>query len=107
MNPLDFLRQRHGLQMSDKKLQAIVNTCAEIIIIQDQQFAEDETRRIIDEMGGCSVCGDLDGYSCICDDGDDGDDFQPCGECDCPDACDDFGCAIKAGIKERDLPYSF
>lgn len=32
-----------------------------------------------------------------CDDGDDS--FQPCDECDLPDACADFGCAIKAGLK--------
>ena len=24
--------------------------------------------------------------------------------CDCPDACEDFGCAEKAGIKEPGLP---
>jgi hypothetical protein len=28
----------------------------------------------------------------------DEDDFQPCGDCDLPDACADFGCAIKQGI---------
>jgi len=27
--------------------------------------------------------------------GDDDDDFQSCGDCDLPDACRDFGCAIK------------
>lgn len=27
------------------------------------------------------------------------DDFQPCDECDLPDACADYGCAIKAGLK--------
>jgi hypothetical protein len=27
------------------------------------------------------------------------DDFEPCDNCDLPDACADFGCAIKAGIK--------
>ena len=26
------------------------------------------------------------------------DDFQPCDKCDLPDACEDFGCAIKAGL---------
>lgn len=31
---------------------------------------------------------------------DDEDDFEPCVNCDLPDACADFGCAIKAGIKE-------
>ena len=39
--------------------------------VQDQQEFEDETRRAIDMSGGCSVCGALDGYSCICNDNDD------------------------------------
>lgn len=31
----------------------------------------------------------------------DGDpDFQPCDNCDLPDACRDFGCAIKSGIRK-------
>lgn len=29
---------------------------------------------------------------------DDEDDFQPCDNCDLPDACADFGCAVKAGL---------
>jgi hypothetical protein len=32
------------------------------------------------------------------DDYDDEDDFQECDDCDGHDACQDFGCAIKAGI---------
>lgn len=31
---------------------------------------------------------------------DDDNEFQCCDNCDLPDACCDFGCAIKAGIKE-------
>lgn len=27
-------------------------------------------------------------------------DFQPCDNCDLPDACEDFGCAIKQGIRK-------
>ncbi len=27
-------------------------------------------------------------------------DFYPCDNCDLPDACEDFGCAIKSGIKK-------
>lgn len=31
-------------------------------------------------------------------------DFTPCDNCDLPDACSDFGCAIKQGLKdERDF----
>lgn len=26
--------------------------------------------------------------------------FEPCSECDLPDACADYGCAIRAGIKK-------
>lgn len=33
------------------------------------------------------------------DDDTDDDNWQPCNECDLPDACEDFGCAIKQGIK--------
>jgi|CXWL01.1.fsa_nt_gi hypothetical protein len=31
---------------------------------------------------------------------DDDDNFEPCDRCDLPDACRDFGCAIKSGIKK-------
>lgn len=31
---------------------------------------------------------------------DDDDNWQPCDDCDLPDACADFGCAIRAGIKK-------
>lgn len=27
-------------------------------------------------------------------------DFECCEDCDLPDACEDFGCAIKAGLRE-------
>ena len=30
---------------------------------------------------------------------DEDEDFQSCSNCDLPDACADFGCAIKAGLK--------
>lgn len=35
------------------------------------------------------------------DDYQDDDDFQCCADCDLPDACSDFGCAIKSGIVKR------
>jgi len=28
------------------------------------------------------------------------DNWQPCDECDLPDACADFGCAIQKGLRE-------
>lgn len=34
------------------------------------------------------------------------DSWQPCDNCDLPDACADFGCAIKSGVREDDgLPF--
>ena len=38
-----------------------------------------------------------------CDDDydDSEDDFEPCANCDLPDACADFGCAIKQGIRKN------
>lgn len=68
---LDLLRERHGLNLPDNQLQKIVETCAEIIIVQDQEQYEAEMRAAIDEGGGCSACGDLDGYSCTCEDEED------------------------------------
>ena len=32
-----------------------------------------------------------------------GEHFECCQECDLPDACADFGCAIKSGVKESRL----
>lgn len=32
---------------------------------------------------------------------DDEPEFDTCGDCDQPDACSDFGCAIKQGLRER------
>jgi hypothetical protein len=34
---------------------------------------------------------------------DDDDSFEPCSNCDLPDACEDFGCAIKNGVR-KDYP---
>lgn len=28
-------------------------------------------------------------------------DFDPCADCDLPDACADFGCAIRGGVKKQ------
>lgn len=30
-------------------------------------------------------------------------DFYPCDNCDLPDTCEDFGCAIRSGVKEDPL----
>lgn len=64
----------------------------------------------------CSACGsdcEKSGFSpqgsndwfcsqdCYDDYFDDEDSFQCCCDCDLPDACRDFGCAIKAGIVKR------
>ncbi len=29
--------------------------------------------------------------------------FDPCGDCDLPDACEDFGCAIKQGLRTPNI----
>lgn len=37
---------------------------------------------------------------------DEDDSWQPCDNCDLPDACEDFGCAIKSGVRKDDgLPF--
>lgn len=35
------------------------------------------------------------------DEFDDDDDFQCCDKCDLPDACSDFGCAIRTGVRKE------
>lgn len=40
-------------------------------------------------------------YKTLNDLDDDEDDFEPCANCDLPDACADFGCAIKNGIRKN------
>jgi len=32
-------------------------------------------------------------------------DFQCCADCDLPDACEDFGCAIKNGVIKKPFDY--
>lgn len=46
----------------------------------DQEIYEENMRKAIDEAGGCSQCGDLDGYSCTCDDEDELEE-DACGYC--------------------------
>lgn len=46
------------------------------------------------DVGYCLSCYNM----MMADDGDDEDDFQRCSECDGHDACEDFGCAITAGL---------
>jgi hypothetical protein len=57
--------------------------------------------------GNCIGCGcdssedDQDSeYDDVFDDDDDS--WQPCDNCDLPDACADFGCAIEKGIRRPD-----
>ena len=49
------------------------------------------------ELGFCQNCKN---YWTDEDDFDEEDDFQCCDKCDLPDACADFGCAIKSGVKK-------
>lgn len=45
------------------------------------------------DVGYCIPC-----YHLMMADPEDEDDFKRCDECDGHDACEDFGCAIKAGL---------
>ena len=53
----------------------------------------------------CGKCLAMFEEECVCDDNDEPDDFQPCDECDLPDACADFGCAIKMAIKSKPIRF--
>tara|TARA_R110000772_G_scaffold46246_6_gene105619 strand:- start:6426 stop:6656 length:231 start_codon:yes stop_codon:yes gene_type:complete len=45
---------------------------AKSIVEQYESQLWDQLERIaIDNNGGCSACGDLDGFNCVCDDDDD------------------------------------
>lgn len=50
--------------------------------------------------GNCEGCGCMDDEKINDEWISDDSDFQQCDNCDLPDACEDFGCAIKSGIKE-------
>lgn len=56
------LTKREGLIF-----EIIYNQSAEI----EQEIYDRNMRQAIGEAGGCSVCGDLDGYSCMCEDEED------------------------------------
>lgn len=51
-----------------------------------------------EDYGICPNCKEH--YDFYDDEDDNEDDFQSCDNCDLPDACADFGCAIKAGIRK-------
>jgi hypothetical protein len=46
------------------------------------------------------ICPDCKEHCEFHEDEDEEDDFQCCDNCDLPDACEDFRCAIKAGIRK-------
>lgn len=64
------MSSEHGLILLESEMQDIVNICAEIISEQQQQEYEVKARESIEACGGCSVCGDLSGFECICRDDD-------------------------------------
>ena len=45
----------------------------------------------------------MEGTESVEDDCDYEDNWQPCDDCDLPDACQDFGCAIKNGVREPNV----
>lgn len=53
----------------------------------------------------CLKCQALIPMECFCNDDidEDDDNWQPCDDCDLPDACCDFGCAIEAGLRSPNL----
>ncbi len=70
--------------------------CPRICLKLDSEItAEDKME--IDEVRCFSDAPDSDGLDLD-------DSFQPCCECDLPDACSDFGCAIARGIKKDPRP---
>lgn len=48
----------------------------------------------------CNRCGEV--FYNLPEESDEDFDFQPCDGCDLPDACECFGCAVKAGLKLPD-----
>ena len=50
-NPLDLLRDRYKFDLPDHRLQEIVNTCAEIIVIQDQQERDEGNQKAAVALG--------------------------------------------------------
>jgi hypothetical protein len=71
-------------------------------------LSEEKDRGIIISQAPEQISEPFASHSCtvgnsIEQDYDDDDDFEPCDHCDLPDACADFGCAIKSGIR-KDYP---
>lgn len=66
---------------------------------EEQQDYEDKMRAEF----YCLSCEALTPMDCYCDEHDDENEFYPCADCDLPDACADFGCAIANGVKRPDI----
>ena len=65
-----FMHEEHGLTLFKGEMDDIVHEALKLneeIKIQD---FHDKTAEAIDMGGGCSRCGDLSGFECICDDED-------------------------------------
>ena len=58
---------------------------------------EAETSAAINEVGGCSTCGDITGFNCICQDDMwfEENDFEPCDLCERQDSCSSNGCFLR------------
>ena len=50
-NPLQLLRDRHNLDLPDNKLQEIVHTCAEIIVMQEYVEAQQGNLQAAIDLG--------------------------------------------------------
>lgn len=66
----NYLSKELDAQPFVTQMQEIIDISVKIHEIQQQEEFEAKTRAAIDESGGCSVCGDLDGYSCTCEEED-------------------------------------
>lgn len=66
---------------------------------------------ILETDGRCLSCIDIQNFEVLCtkksinNSTDDEQEitFEQCDECDQPDACEDFGCAIKQGLKQNTI----
>jgi len=88
------------IEGKDKELHLLKIDMLESLRVNAQQAstieglrAENERLKQFEPKGGFDVKEYYD------DDSEEDDSWQPCDNCDLPDACADFGCAIKAGIK--------
>ena len=65
-----FMEQNHGLSLLTTQMDDIVDEAVKLHDEIQQQEYNDNMAAAIDAGGGCSRCGDLTGFECICGDED-------------------------------------